>query len=97
MRDDGNGPLNLIPEGHGTFAKAVLMEWSSCRKGKVRALWELRREGEGRTQRRQDRNGEKSPKARLGCVCVCVCVCVYVCVCVHVRTYSGRILSISLR
>ena len=48
----------------------------------VRTLWELRREGEVRTQRRL----RESPKARLGCVCVCprVGVCACVCVCVHI-------------
>ena len=74
------------------------MQWSSCRKGEERTLWELRREGEVRTQRRlRTGSGEKSPKARLGCVCVCVCVSTCVCVCVYIRTYSGRILSTSLR
>ena len=54
------------------------MQWSSCRKGEERTLWELRREGEVRTQRRlRTGSGEKSPKARLGCVGVCVCVCIH--------------------
>ena len=57
----------------------------------VRTLWELRREGEVRTQRRL----RESPKARLGCVCVSTCGCVCMCVCV--RTYSGRVLTASLR
>ena len=50
----------------------------------VRTLWELRREGEVRTQRRL----RESPEARLVCVCVCVCVHVWVgvhvCVCAYI-------------
>lgn len=32
MRDAENSPLNLTPEGQGTFAKAVSMGWWSVKE-----------------------------------------------------------------